>query len=165
MVENRERVGDLEIDTIIGKDHQGAIVTINYRASAMLKMKKLESKGAVKLAIATARLLSEWNPCLQTITADNSKEFAAHKRISDALEIDFCFARPYHSWERGANENLNGLIGQYIPKKTDCNTITDEYIKFVENKLNNRPGKRHNFGIPINIVNQLIFQEKVAFMT
>ena len=165
VVENRERVGDLEIDTIIGKDHQGAIVTINDRASGMLKMKKLESKDAVQLAIATAQLLSEWKPYLQTITADNGKEFAAHKSISDALEIDFYFARPYHSWERGSNENLNGLIRQYIPKKTDFNSITDEYVKFVENELNNRPRKRHNFETPINIFNQLIFQEKVAFMT
>jgi transposase, IS30 family len=165
VVEIKERIGDLEIDTIIGKNHQGAIVTINDRASGMLKMKKLESKNAEQLAIETIKLLSEWQPILHTITSDNGKEFAAHKTISDALGIDFFFAEPYHSWQRGSNENLNGLIRQYIPKQTDFSTITDEYVVYVENELNNRPRKRHNFETPNYVFNKLIRQEKVAFMT
>jgi IS30 family transposase len=116
VVDDRERAGDLEIDTIIGKNHQGAILTVNDRASGLLKMKKLEGKSAQQLAMATIELLEDMKPFLNTITADNGREFAAHQTISKALEIDFYFARPYHSWERGANENLNGLIRQYIPK-------------------------------------------------
>jgi transposase, IS30 family len=115
VVELRERIGDLEIDTIIGQNHQGAILTINDRASGMLKMKKLNGKDAKELAHATVDILQDWQPFLHTITADNGKEFADHKSISEALGIDFFFARPYHSWERGSNENLNGLIRQYIP--------------------------------------------------
>jgi IS30 family transposase len=165
IVEQRERLGDLEIDTIIGKNHQGAIVTINDRASGMLKMKKLESKDAEQLAIETIALLQEWKPFLHTITSDNGKEFAAHQTISEALGVAFYFAHPYHSWERGSNENLNGLVRQYIPKKTDFSTITDEFVKEVETKLNNRPRKRHNFETPNEVFNNLIINTKVAFMT
>jgi IS30 family transposase len=165
VVDDRERAGDLEIDTIIGKNHQGAIVTVNDRASGLLKMKKLEGKSAQQLAMATIELLEDMKPFLNTITADNGREFAAHQSISKALEIDFYFARPYHSWERGANENLNGLIRQYIPKQTDFSTITDEYIKFVENELNNRPRKRHDFQTPNQIFNQLTNHQEVAFVT
>jgi IS30 family transposase len=161
VVELRERIGDLEIDTIIGQNHQGAIVTINDRATGMLKMKKLNGKDAKELALATVDILQEWKPFLHTITADNGKEFADHKYISEALGIDFYFARPYHSWERGSNENLNGLIRQYIPKKTDFSTITDEYVAYVQNEINNRPRKRHDFQTPIYILNQ----KKVAFIT
>lgn len=165
VVDDRERAGDLEIDTIIGKNHQGAILTVNDRASGLLKMKKLEGKSAQQLAMATIELLEDMKPFLNTITADNGREFAAHQTISKALEIDFYFARPYHSWERGANENLNGLIRQYIPKQTDFSTITDEYIKFVENELNNRPRKRHDFQTPNQIFNQLTNHQEVAFVT
>lgn len=165
IVENRERIGDLEIDTIIGKDHKGAILTINDRVTGQLKMRKLTSKNAEELAQATIELLKPWKGHIKTITADNGKEFAAHKTISAALGIDFYFARPYHSWERGSNENLNGLIRQYIPKKTDFDTIEDDYITWVEDELNDRPRKRHNFDTPNNIYNNLLNTEKVAFMT
>ena len=161
VVETRERVGDLEIDTIIGKDHKGAIITINDRVTGQLKMKKLNGKDADELAAATIELLLDWKPHLKTITADNGKEFSAHKTISQALEVDFYFAHPYHSWERGSNENLNGLIRQYIPKKTDFDTITDEYVQWVENELNNRPRKRHNFDTPNDIFNRFINQKKL----
>lgn len=164
IVEQRERFGDLEIDTIIGKNHQGAIVTINDRATGCLRMKKLDSKEAEALKETTIGLLEEWKPLLHTITADNGKEFAAHKSISEALEIDFFFARPYHSWERGANENLNGLIRQFIPKKTDFSELTDEFIKQVEDILNNRPRKRYDYETPNQKFNQLI-NNKVAFKT
>jgi IS30 family transposase len=160
IVESKERFGDLEIDTIIGKDHQGAIVTINDRATGMLKMKRLQGKEASQLAEAVIEILSPWKSQLQTITADNGKEFAEHEKISQALGIDFYFAKPYHSWERGANENLNGLIRQYIPKKTDFKTLDDDYIAFVEDTLNQRPRKRYKFLSPIEM-----FHKKVAFVT
>ena len=86
---------------------------------------------------------------LHTITADNGKEFARHKEIAEKLGVQFYFARPYHSWERGANENTNGLIRQYIPKGTDFSTLTDEYIAEVEWKLNNRPRKSLGYLTPL----------------
>lgn len=148
IVESRKRLGDLEMDTIIGKGHSGAIVTINDRASGMLRMRKVPTKEAGAVAKAAIRALHPWKPLLHTITSDNGKEFAHHQRIAKKLRADFFFAKPYHSWERGSNENLNGLIRQYIPKHTDFRTLTDEYIQYVEDELNNRPRKRFGFRSP-----------------
>lgn len=164
IVEKRERFGDFEIDTIIGKDHQGAIVTLNDRATGYLKMKKVESKEASAVEQATLALLSDWKPFLHTLTADNGKEFAHHQSISKALEIDFFFAKPYHSWERGSNENLNGLIRQYIPKKTDFSQISEAFIQEIEDKINRRPRKRFGYESPQEKLNDL-FSQKVAFVT
>ena len=165
IVEERSRFGDLEVDLIIGKNHKGAIVTINDRASGMLKMSKVPSKESAVVSLAINTLLEEWNPYIHTITSDNGKEFAAHAIVTQTLRVPFYFATPYHSWERGSNENLNGLIRQYIPKKTDFSTVTDEYMRYVENKLNERPRKRHNYESPIFVMNQLLFNQKVAFVT
>ena len=165
IVESRSRFGDLEVDLIIGKDHKGAILTINDRASGVLKMCKVESKEAHVVSQAICSLLEEWKPYLCTITSDNGREFAGHISVTDDLGIPFFFATPYHSWERGSNENLNGLIRQYIPKKTDFATISHTYIKQIEYKLNTRPRKRHKYQTPIFVMNQLLFNQKVAFVT
>ena len=85
---------------------------------------------------------------VKTITADNGLQFAEHERVSRATSVGFFFARPYHSWERGANENTNGLIRQYIPKGSDFTNITQEFLEEVERKLNERPRKRHGFLSP-----------------
>ena len=116
-MEKKNRLGDLEIDLVIGKDHKGALLTINDRASGVLFMDKVESKEALLIQQKTIELLQDWKPLIKTITSDNGKEFANHQSIAEVLEIDYYFAKPYHSWERGANENLNGLIRQYFPKK------------------------------------------------
>ncbi len=165
IVEKRIRFGDLEVDLIIGANHKSVIVTINDRASGVLKMKKVKSKNAKLVAQAIKDLLEEWMPYLFTITSDNGKEFAAHKDIAEYLNIDFYFAKPYHSWERGSNENLNGLIRQYIKKKTDFRTLSDEYVKSIETKLNNRPRKRFNFKTPIFVMEKLLFNQSVAFIS
>ena len=164
IVDKKIRFGDIEIDLIIGKNHHQAIVTINDRVTGMLKMKKVPSKEASVVAAAVIELLEEWLAYIHTITSDNGKEFALHELISETLNIDYYFAHPYHSWERGANENLNGLIRQYFPKKSDFSNLTDQDIQQVENKLNNRPRKRHNFQSPIFVMNQLLFNQKVAFV-
>ena len=147
-VEEKQRFGDLEIDLVIGKDHKGALLTINDRFTGMLQMKKIESKDAEIVKNVTIKLLQNWKPFLQTITSDNGKEFAKHKSIAEELEIDYYFANPYCSWERGANENLNGLVRQYFPKGSDFSLITDKQVKKVVEKLNNRPRKRHQFNSP-----------------
>ena len=165
VVEEKNRFGDLEIDTIIGKDHKGAIVTINDRAMGLLRMKKLSGKDAQELADKTIELLQEWKPMLHTITSDNGKELACHAQIGKALGVDFYFAKPYHSWERGANENINGLIRQYIPKKTNFDDLTDEYVKFVEDELNNRPRKRYGYKTPNEVFNTFVDNRAVAFET
>lgn len=89
-------------------------------------------------------MLENWKPYFFTITSDNGKEFAMHQEISKVLEIDFYFANPYCPWQRGANENLNGLIRQYIPKSASFEEISDEKITEIQEKLNNRPRKRFN---------------------
>lgn len=154
------RLGDLEIDTIIGKDHKGAILTINDRVSGEVLIRKLEGKNAVDLAKVAIEALSCWKGEIHTITSDNGREFAEHKAISEALGVSFFFAAPYHSWERGSNEHLNGLVRQYIPKGTDFEIVTAEYIAKIERDLNDRPRKRHNFKSPLEFRN-----EKVAFRT
>lgn len=165
IVEERSRFGDVEVDLIIGKNHNQAILTICDRASGMLKMRKVRSKQAKEVAKAMVQELEDWKPYLKTITADNGKEFANHEYVAENLNIDYYFARPYHSWERGSNENLNGLIRQYFKKSTDFTAITMEQVKEIEKKLNTRPRKRFQFENPIFVMDKLLFNTKVAFVT
>lgn len=148
IVNEKIRFGDFEIDTMIGKNHKGAIMTTNDRCTHIVLIRRLEGKEAVPLAEAAVEALSPYKQMLHTITADNGKEFARHKEIAEKLGVQFYFARPNHSWERGANENTNGLIRQYIPKGTDFSTLTDEFIAEVEWKLNNRPRKSLGYLTP-----------------
>ena len=148
MVERKERLGDLEINTMIGQNHKGALLTINDRVISYVAIEKLNSKDAKELAQNVIERLSPSKGKIHTITADNGKEFVELKMISSELEVDFFFAKPYHSWERGANENTNGLIRQYFPKKTSFENLSDQDIKRVEDILNNRPRKKLNFLTP-----------------
>lgn len=165
-VSEKERLGDFEIDLVIGKDHKGALLTANDRATGLSKIKKIPSKDAQIVKQAVIELLSRFKPILQTITSDNGKEFSKHQDIAKELDIGYYFARPYHSWERGANENMNGLIRQYFPKGMSFENITDEQVQVAENKLNNRPRKRFGFKTPNQVyLHKSLNQEKVAFMT
>lgn len=162
IVEQKERFGDLEIDTIIGKDNKGAILTINDRATSRVWIRKLSGKEAIPVARITAWALRKVKKIIHTITADNGKEFAKHEEIARKLEIDFYFCKPYHSWERGANENTNGLIRQYIPKGTAFSEVTVKQIKRIENILNNRPRKRLGYLTPNEKFKQIINMNSVA---
>ena len=164
VVETKIRFGDLEVDTIIGKDHKGAIVTINDRASGMLKMKRTKTREAKQVSTVINELLEDWIPYIKTMTADNGKEFGDHLKVTKVSQIDFYFADPYSSWQRGANENLNGLIRQYFPKKSDFSKLTNKQILEVQKKLNNRPRKRFNFDSPIEVMDKLLFKSEVAFI-
>jgi len=159
-VEEKQRFGDLEIDLVIGKDHKGALLTINDRATGMLQMKKIESKDADIVKNATIKLLENWKPFLKTITSDNGKEFAKHQSIATALAIKYYFANPYCSWERGANENLNGLVRQYFPKGSDFSLITEKQVANIVEKLNSRPRKRHQFNSPNEVYLQKLRNQK-----
>src|SRR5690242_13112892 len=131
---------------IVGKAHQGAIVSLVERKTRYTKLIKVERATAetVKLAITTA--LSSFP--VHSITFDNGKEFAFHLSIAEALNTTTFFARPYHSWERGTNENTNGLVRQYIPKKTDFATVSHEDVVRIEKLLNTRPRKCLGYNIP-----------------
>ena len=166
VVQAKERIGDLEIDLVVGKDHKGALLTINDRATGLLIMDMVESKEAKVIEAKTIDLLQDLKPLLFTITSDNGKEFANHLGISESLEIDYYFAKPYHSWERGANENLNGLVRQYFPKKTNFKLITKLEINRVVNILNNRPRKRFGFKTPNEVFTEKLNKNPaVAFIT
>jgi IS30 family transposase len=152
IVETRERYGDWEIDTIIGKNNKGAIITLTERKSGFLLMEKLKfGKEAVPLAKVAVRLLFAYKETVHTITADNGSEFAQHQYIAKKLNAKFYFAHPYSSWERGLNENTNGLIRQYIIKGTDFDLYSDEFIALIQNKINKRPRKKLNYQTPAKI--------------
>jgi len=163
IVDKKERFGDLEIDTIIGANHKGALLTINDRCTGHVWIKKLTGKDAEELASKANDKLSPFAKHIHTITGDNGKEFAEHKKIAKELNIIFYFAKPYHSWQRGANENTNGLIRQFFPKGTDFNNITDQQVQIVETLLNNRPRKRLDYLTPKEKLENLLFNKKVAF--
>jgi len=167
IVDEKIRFGDVEIDLVIGEHHKQGLLTINDRLTGMVKIRKVESKEAVGIEQAAIEALQDWKPFLHTITSDNGKEFANHSAIATKLNIDYYFAKPYHSWERGANENLNGLIRQYFPKKSSFENITIQQIQNVEDKLNNRPRKRFGYQTPNYVYSQTIKNkgQKVAFMT
>jgi len=151
VVEDRSRLGDWEADTIIGKGKKGAIVTLVDRKSRYLRMGLVSqrTKEAVKEKIIS--LLADFP--VHTITCDNGKEFTSHEEIANVLGAEVYFAHPYASWERGTNENTNGLIRQYIPKDTKFRKLTHEDISFVENRLNTRPRKCLSFNPPVVFLN------------
>lgn len=148
IVDEKIRFGDLEIDTVIGKNHKGALLTINDRATSLVWIRLLSGKEAAPLTEAAIKALWPVKDIIHTITADNGKEFSFHEEIANDLDISIYFAKPYHSWERGANENTNGLIRQYFPKGTDLGEITHEQVMQVQNILNSRPRKRLGYMTP-----------------
>ena len=148
IVDKKVRFGDLEIDTVIGMNHKGALLTINDRVTGLVWIRLLSGKDASPLTKAAIDALEPFRDQIHTITADNGKEFSFHEEIARKLNIFAYFAKPYHSWERGANENSNGLIRQYFPKGTDFRDITNEQVMRVQNILNSRPRKRLGYMTP-----------------
>ena len=141
IVERRSRLGDWELDTIIGKGHRQALVSLTERKSRLALFAKIPNKGAESVTQSILKLLLPLSSKVHTLTSDNGKEFARHEVIAEALQADYYFAHPYASWERGLNENTNGLIRQYFPKGHDFTLITEEEICQAMDKLNNRPRK------------------------
>ena len=148
IVDRKTRIGDWEVDTVIGKGHQQALVTLNERKSMYTLIAHVKRRTATAVRQAIVRLLSKMKHRVHTITSDNGKEFAEHEGIAEQLNTRFYFAHPYASWERGLNENINGLIRQYFPKKMDFSTITQKQLNLVMKKLNHRPRKTLNSKTP-----------------
>nr|WP_264766838.1 IS30 family transposase [Acinetobacter wanghuae] len=151
-IEQRHRFGDLEIDTIVGKNHQQSLVSIVDRKTGYLWLKKFSSRKAEEVCQTTISLLEPIKDQLKTITADNGKEFSLHECVAQELEIDWYFADPYSAWQRGTNENTNGLVRQYIRKGSDLNQYTDEYISEITDRINHRPRKRLGFKSPSQVL-------------
>ncbi|RAJ99006.1 IS30 family transposase [Aliidiomarina maris] len=139
IIEQRGRYGDWEIDTIIGKQGTGAMVTLLERKSSFYLVKKVSSKQADVVADATIDMVQPFKSLVHSITSDNGKEFAEHQRIARELDTDVYFVDPYASYQRGANENANGLLRQYVPKGTDLRTVTHRQIEAYKARLNERP--------------------------
>ena len=155
VVDTRNRLGDWEADTIIGKAHKQAIVSMTERKSGLALIYKVDRRTKENTQKAIKRLLGSISNQVLTITSDNGKEFGDHEKIAAGLKCDFYFAHPYSSYERGTNENTNGLIRQYFPKDRDFRTITDKEIIHATKRLNNRPRKRLGYKTP----NEVFFGE------
>lgn len=156
IVEKKVRIGDWEGDTIVGKNHKGALVTLVDRKSKLTLIEKVENytAEAVEQAIVSAM---EYLPGRHyTLTVDNGKEFSSHENVASKLQIKVYFADPYSAWQRGLNENTNGLIRQYVPKASDVQIITREQIEHIMNRLNNRPRKSLGFLTP----NEVFYKRK-----
>lgn len=151
IVDQKIRIGDIEGDTVIGKDQQGVIITLVDRASRFTFATKAKSKHAKVVAQGMIDLLKPHQHRCHTITVDNGKEFAAHEMVAEELQVDVYFAHPYHSWERGLNENTNGLLRQYFPKKTNLKKITEQELQMAIFMLNHRPRKCLGYKIPFEV--------------
>jgi IS30 family transposase len=148
IVAARGRVGDWEVDTIVGRRGRGALLTLVERKTKLVRLCWIERKGAEEVREASLLALGPLAAKVLTITSDNGGEFAHHALISKGLRARFYFARPHASWERGINENTNGLLRQYFPKQADFALITQAEVEGAMQRLNNRPRKRLGFRTP-----------------
>lgn len=162
-VNNREEFGHFEMDLVIGKNHQGAILTITERVSKFFMCRYLpHGKKAIEVAKTVNDMLLPYKYHVHSITTDNGLEFAEHQKIAKKLNTTIYFAHPYSSWEKGQIENMNKLLRQYVPKKQIINQYNIQNINEIQIKLNNRPRKNLGFYKPIEIFSKFINQ-KIAF--
>ena len=144
-----KRFGDFEMDTIVGRGNHGAIVTLIERSTSMLFMRKLKKgKNAKDLARTVIHLLSPFKEHVKSITTDNGTEFACHEMIGKSLGVTIYFADPYASWQKGAIENANGLIRQYVPKTETFEHVSHQQITKYSKRINIRPRKKLEFKTP-----------------
>jgi len=155
IVEEKSRVGDWELDSIVGAGHKGGITTMVERKTRFVKMslqQRLKADSTKKAIIKSLNPLKNW---VKTLTSDNGTEFFHHQEIAKTLEAGFYFAKPYSPWQRGCNENTNGLIRQYFPKGTCFDTVTDQKVQYVEDLLNHRPRKCLGYDTPFEAFQKL----------
>lgn len=151
IVDAKRRFGDWEGDTVIGKGHRGALVTLVERKAQYTVIKAVRHKTADKVRKAVNEGLTPYKSRVHTITYDNGREFTDHEGMADDLDTRIYFAHPYASWERGLNENTNGLIRQYFPKSRDLTTVTKEELEHAMDRLNHRPRKSLGFRTPYEV--------------
>ena len=155
IVDAKSRLGDWELDSIIGARHRGAITSMVERKSKLTKLVLLDGPTSKATKEGIIARLEPLKKHVLTLTSDNGKEFAGHAEISERLGSSFYFCTPYHSWERGLNENTNGLVRQYFPKGTDFAKLTESDVQRVEDLLNNRPRKALNYHSPNEVFDKL----------
>lgn len=163
IVESKRRVGDWEGDTVIGRQDGGAVLaTMVERKSLFTVVGKSKDKTTQSVMDSILLEMSPLAALVETVTFDNGKEFSGHHRITDELGGNVYFAKPYHSWERGLNENTNGLLRQYFPKKTSFDSITPAQLRTVVDKLNNRPRKSLGYKTPREVFEMLAAKKGIA---
>lgn len=151
IVEDKRRIGDWECDTVIGKDRKSVLVTLVERKSLFTLMAIVKRKTAEQVSRAMIRLLKPYKSKVKTLTFDNGTEFTLHERVAKALSAKTYFANPYASWERGINENTNGLIRQFFPKGINFTDVEPKEVRAVLTLINNRPRKTRNYRSPNEI--------------
>jgi IS30 family transposase len=157
-VEHRRQVGHWEMDTVAGTGSKHCILTLVERATGCVLIGKLRDHTAAALNERLVQIIDGSPHLFKTITADNGTEFHSYEHIERLTGVTIYFATPYHAWERGTNENTNGLIRQYLPKRTSMKCVTQERCNEIANILNNRPRKRHAFLTPIEKLHHHIDQ-------
>lgn len=145
---NRSRIGHFEVDTVLGKGSKHCILTLVERKTGYLFIKKLKNRTTAEANKAMIEIIKQEQGKIKTITADNGTEFHQYKEVEKATGVKFFFAKPYHSWERGTNENTNGLIRQFIPKGKSMTRLTPERCLIIEKLINERPRKRYDYLTP-----------------
>ena len=155
VVEARSRIGDWEGDTVIGKGHQGVLVTLVERKSRYTLARQLDSRHSAKVTPAIIELLKPHQASCKTLTFDNGKEFAEHEFIAQCLNANVYFAHPYCSWERALNENHNGLLRQFFPKKTNFLKVNQDEVNEAVYRLNHRPRKCLQYRTPHEVFYRL----------
>ena len=148
VVETRETQGHWEIDTVMGRGSKHCIVTLVERKTGYTMIGQLNDRTTKSTNARTIKLINRLPQRVKTITADNGTEFHQYKQVEATTGSIYYFANPHHSWERGTNENTNGLIRQYLPKGTSMENLTQHQCNAIARKLNTRPRKRLNFKTP-----------------
>lgn len=151
IVAHRKRLGDWEVDTVFGKDHQQALVTLTERKSRFTLLGKVPQRTAQAVQDQICRLLLPVQDKVHTLMSDHGKEFAYHQQIAQLLQLKYYFAHPYAAWERGTNENTNGLLRQYFPKKCDLQRVSHKEMNHAMSRLNFRPRKSLRFKTPFEV--------------
>lgn len=150
-IEHRTRIGHWEGDTVIGSDRHHCIVTLVERKTGFVIIKKIKARTALEVTRVCLDAIHEHERNFKSITFDNGTEFHGYKKIEESSSVICYFANPYHSWERGTNENTNGLIRQYIPKKSCMKSVSQAQCDRIAYKLNTRPRKRHGYKTPFEL--------------
>lgn len=160
IVNKRTRIGDIEVDLMIGKNHQGAVLVMTDRATLHTQLQKLYTKDSTVVARAIINRLSRLNYKVRTLTFDNDQSFSHHLLIANQLQVNTYFTRPYTSQDKGTVENRIGVLRRFLPKKTDLSLINHHQIKQIQALLNERPVRKFNYLTP----NQVL-QKKIALTT
>ena len=151
IVASKKRLGDWEADTLIGKHHRGAVISLVERKSQFTLLGQVRRKTAEAVQQQMVQRLRPHRHRVHTLTTDNGREFADHETLARKLRTRVYFADPYCAWQRGLNENTNGLIRQYLPKRTDLRDVTEEELEFIMDRLNHRPRKTLGFKTPYEV--------------